>query len=162
MSEWGGALIAAGSAVAGSIVTGWYTRSAGLRQAEAAKHAGDRQADALLRTVQETLNEQRWARIEDRRHTTYSEFQDAAEEVARDPRNNDLVPALHRALSRVWIEGPDAVTGAAINCATIAQNPNLDTARVSGLIRARMAYTDAVRDALGIRREPVDPGPGST
>ncbi|MGW6459925.1 hypothetical protein ACWF94_29025 [Streptomyces sp. NPDC055078] len=59
MSQWGIALIAAGSAVAGGAVTGWFTRSAGHRQAEAARHAGDRQADALLATVQATLDEQR-------------------------------------------------------------------------------------------------------
>jgi hypothetical protein len=51
MGELGVALIAAGSAVAGSVVTGWFTRSAGQRQAAAAQHAGDRQADALLQTV---------------------------------------------------------------------------------------------------------------
>jgi hypothetical protein len=61
MNELWVALIAAGAAIAGGAVTGWFTRSAGVRQAEAARHAGDRQADALLHTVQETLEQQKRA-----------------------------------------------------------------------------------------------------
>ncbi|MGW3913185.1 hypothetical protein ACWEBX_16960 [Streptomyces sp. NPDC005070] len=107
MSEWGVALIAAGSAVAGSIVTGWYTRSAGLRQAEAAKHAGERQADALLHTVQATLDEQRRARIDERRRQVYIEFLDVAESIERG--NFSDVSPIVRALAAISLEGPESV-----------------------------------------------------
>ncbi|WP_445279660.1 hypothetical protein [Streptomyces sp. DSM 118148] len=114
MSEWGVALIAAGSAVAGSIVTGWYTRSAGIRQAEAAKHAGDRQADALLHTVQATLDEQRRTRIDERRRHVYTEFLKVAEDIAwLDASDTQSLTALLRALSGVSLEGPLTVEGAA-------------------------------------------------
>ncbi|MEU6672404.1 hypothetical protein [Streptomyces sp. NPDC046727] len=83
MGELGIALIAAGSALAGSIVTGWFTRSAGHRQAAAAQHAGDRQADALLQTVQETLKAQRVANDVANRRLVLAEFVRAAETARR-------------------------------------------------------------------------------
>lgn len=67
MSEWGIALIAAGSAIAGSIVTGFFAWKAGHRQAAAAEATGQAQAAALISTVQATLDEQRRARAEERR-----------------------------------------------------------------------------------------------
>ncbi|AEW95467.1 hypothetical protein SCATT_30960 [Streptantibioticus cattleyicolor NRRL 8057 = DSM 46488] len=70
MGEWGVALIAAGSALAGSLITGWFTGRAGSSQAAAARHAGDRQADALLDTVRATLGEQRTIRLLDLRRQT--------------------------------------------------------------------------------------------
>ncbi|MFF9817832.1 hypothetical protein [Streptomyces sp. NPDC014006] len=47
MGELGIALTAAGSARAGSALTGWFTVLAGNRQAAAAKHAGDKQTAAV-------------------------------------------------------------------------------------------------------------------
>jgi hypothetical protein len=66
MSEWGIALIAAGSAILGSAVGGFFTWRAGHRQAAAAEAAGREQASALISTVQATLDEQRRARVEER------------------------------------------------------------------------------------------------
>ncbi|WP_405610643.1 hypothetical protein OG292_07580 [Streptomyces sp. NBC_01511] len=117
MSEWGIALIAAGAALTGSLVTGWYTRSTGIRQAEAARHAGDRQADALLHTVRLTLGEQRSVRVLDLRRQTYVDFIAAAEVVMLTGRTGigaaDDGPALQRAFGAVALEGPDTVTRAA-------------------------------------------------
>ncbi|MEB8335929.1 hypothetical protein [Streptomyces endophyticus] len=117
MSDWGVALIAAGSAIAGSVVTGWYGRSAGLRQAEAARHSGDRQADALLTSVRMTLgaDEQRAAR--EARRGTYAEFLGAAESGIVAARTGlgtaEDEPRLYRALSALTLEAPPTVADAA-------------------------------------------------
>jgi hypothetical protein len=148
MSEWGIALVAAGSAVAGSVVTGWFTRSAGNRQADAARHAGDRQADALLDTVRMTLEEQRAARVLDVRRQTYVQFLHAAETVSATRRTGEGQaadrPALQRALGAVLLEGPTEVAQAAQELdACLAGNRSLDA-----LDRARRDFVDAARDAL--------------
>ncbi|MGH3375805.1 MAG: hypothetical protein ACRDP6_13800 [Actinoallomurus sp.] len=117
MSEWGIALIAAGSALGGSVITGWYTRIAGWRQAEAARHAGDRQADALLDTVRMTLEEQRVVRVLDLRRQTYLRFLDAAETAILTRRTgasaDDERLGLQRAYGAVLLEGPADVAQAA-------------------------------------------------
>lgn len=82
MSEWGIALIAAGSAILGSIVTGFFAWKAGHRQAAAAEAAGRAQAGALISTVEATLDEQRRARAADRRRQVYARFLAALEETA--------------------------------------------------------------------------------
>jgi hypothetical protein len=74
MGELGVALIAAGSALAGSALTGWFTIAAGRRQAAAARYAGDEQARAVIDTVNRTLDEQRAARAQDARRRVYSDF----------------------------------------------------------------------------------------
>ncbi|MFI1385806.1 hypothetical protein [Embleya sp. NPDC020886] len=117
MSEWGIALIAAGSALAGGLITGWFARSAGIRQADAARHAGNRQADALLDTVRTTLDEQRVERLLDLRRQTYVRFLEAAETAILAQRAGtgtpqDL-PTLQRAFAAVQLEGPPEVTRAA-------------------------------------------------
>ncbi|MFE1381907.1 hypothetical protein ACFW6S_23515 [Streptomyces sp. NPDC058740] len=78
MSEWGIALIAAGSAVAGSVVTGFFAWKAGHRQAEGAEAAGQAQAHALLHTVNITLREQRLVTAVQERRSAYARFLDAA------------------------------------------------------------------------------------
>ncbi|MFF2655585.1 hypothetical protein [Streptomyces sp. NPDC058045] len=118
MSEWGVALVAAGAALAGSAVTGWYTRNAGLRQADAARHAGDRQADALLESVRMTLWAEREGRSQEARRRIYAQFLGAAEERVLAERTGraraDTDPAaLERALSEVVLEGPPEVADAA-------------------------------------------------
>ncbi|MFE5666094.1 hypothetical protein ACFQ7W_19435 [Streptomyces niveus] len=109
MDEWGIALIAAGSALAGSLVTGWFARSAGMKQAEAAQHAGDRQADALLHTVRLTLQEQRAVRLLDLRRQTYVAFLEAATPTDRAGFGSDGLVALQRAFGAVELEGPTDV-----------------------------------------------------
>ncbi|MGW2016765.1 hypothetical protein [Streptomyces sp. NPDC001927] len=71
MSEWGIALIAAGSAILGSVTTGFFAWKAGHRQAAAAEAAGNAQANALIATVQATLDEQRRTRAVDQRRQVY-------------------------------------------------------------------------------------------
>ncbi|MER7805123.1 hypothetical protein ABTX71_32945 [Streptomyces parvulus] len=117
MSEWGIALIAAGSAIAGSVVTGWYTRSAGIRQAAAARHAGDRQADALLESVHMTLRADSSHRKLALRRQIYADFLGAAETRILTERNGrgqaDDAAVLQRALSGVLLEGPPEAAAAA-------------------------------------------------
>ncbi|MFD9114839.1 hypothetical protein [Streptomyces bottropensis] len=110
------ALIAAGSALAGSALTGWFTILAGRRQAAAAQYAGDKQAEAVLLTVQQTLDEQRVARAEDARRTAYAGFLASAEQKAGEQgpggiftRRSEAVMELDIALSLVKLEGPDEV-----------------------------------------------------
>ncbi|WP_331728789.1 hypothetical protein OG693_39415 (plasmid) [Streptomyces sp. NBC_01259] len=114
MSEWVSAAIGAGSAVFGGVVTGWFTRSAGHRQADAAAHAGNRQADALIATVQVTLDEQRDARALDRRREAYAQFLDAMQSLHLGASSEpaDLLGASH-ARNLVILEGPPSVTDAA-------------------------------------------------
>ncbi|GAQ58246.1 hypothetical protein [Streptomyces acidiscabies] len=117
MSEWGVALIAAGSAVAGSIVTGWYARGAGIRQAEAARHAGDRQAEALLESVRITVRADAEQRARAERRRVYAEFLAAAEarilteRTGRGGAEDEAV--FQRALGLILLEGPAPVAEAA-------------------------------------------------
>jgi hypothetical protein len=160
MSEWGLALVAAGSALAGGVITGWFARSAGARQAdaarhagerqaEAARHAGERQADALLDTVRATLDEQRAVRVLEIRRQTYVQFLEAVEIVLLSHRTgvgtaNDL-PALQRAFGAVQLEGPEDV-------ARIARElvDGLRTGRaLVDLERARANLIAAAQVALG-------------
>ncbi|MFJ9851124.1 hypothetical protein [Streptomyces sp. NPDC101150] len=154
MGEWGIALIAAGAALAGSLVTGWYTRSAGTRQAEAARHAGDRQADALLETVRLTLQEQRAVRVLDLRRQTYVAFLEAAEVVMLTSRTGIGVSgdgaALQRAFGAVALEGPVEVARAAgevVDGLRRQQSPD-------HLERAKREFVSAAQAALDL------PAPG--
>lgn len=150
MSDWGVALIAAGSALVGSLITGWLTRSAGERQAEAARHAGDRQADALIDTVRMSLVEQRAVRLLDLRRQTYVQFLEAAEaailarRTGEGPANDRS--ALQRAFGAVQLEGPDEparTAGELVNC--LRGNHHLDE-----LAEARRNFINAARNALGL------------
>ncbi|MFJ2114810.1 MULTISPECIES: hypothetical protein [unclassified Streptomyces] len=150
MSEWVTALIAAGSALAGGVVTGWYARSAGLRQAEAARHAGDRQADALLETVRLSLEEQRTARGLDLRRQTYARFIEAGEAVVLSRGSGggtvDDALALRRAFGAVLLEGPAEVTDAARRFVESVRGSR----PLDDLERARTDFIAAARHALGI------------
>ncbi|MFE1024974.1 hypothetical protein ACFW5I_10465 [Streptomyces sp. NPDC058818] len=151
MSELWVAVIAAGSAVSGAAVGGWFARSAGLRQAEAAKHAGDRQADALLRTVESTLDEQRRARIEDWRRQAYVELVRLAQDVSRDRENRETNMELQKALSLVVIEGPSEVTLTAIAYVRAVRQWRESPVDPEPVSEAYTDYLNAVREALGIR-----------
>ncbi|WPB94399.1 hypothetical protein [Streptomyces malaysiensis] len=146
MSDWGIALIAAGSAIAGSVVTGWYTRSAGIRQAAAARHAGDRQADALLESVRMTLRAESGHREFALRRQTYAEFLEAAEARILTERNGrgqaDDDVLLQRALSGVLLEGPpDAATAAQhlVDCLRRHERPD-------ELKRAKLAFISVAQE----------------
>ncbi|MER0244372.1 hypothetical protein AAHZ94_20680 [Streptomyces sp. HSW2009] len=153
MSEWSIALIAAGSALAGSLATGWFTRSAGARQAEAARHAGDRQADALLDTVRMTLLDQRAVRLLDLRRQTYVRFLEAAETSALVRRTGEREAgeraALQRAFGAVRLEGPDAVVDAAREVVGLVRREGspdeLDRARQRFIAECRTALDHSAR-----------------
>lgn len=148
MSEWGIALIASGSAVAGSIVTGWYSRSAGMKQAEAARHAGDRQADALLDTVRLTLREQTAVRTLEARRQTYVQFLVAVETAAAAGRTGRGEAGdggdLQRAVALVALEGPAEVEAAARDMVRQLRR----SGRPDDIEEAREGFLTAVRVAL--------------
>ncbi|GAB2784650.1 hypothetical protein [Streptomyces daliensis] len=146
MSDWVVAVIAAGSAVAGSAVTGWYTRSAGIRQAAAARHAGDRQADALLESVHTTLRAESVQREFALRRQTYMEFLGAAEarilteRSGRGQADDDVL--LQRALGGVTLEGPPEAAAAAqhlVDCLRRHERPD-------ELKRAKSAFVSVAQE----------------
>ncbi|MER6563385.1 hypothetical protein ABT300_37785 [Streptomyces sp. NPDC001027] len=149
MTEWGIAVLAAGSALLGSLVTGWFTRGAGERQAEAARHAGNRQADALLETVRMTLEEQRAARLHEARRQTYARYVEAAEAAFFARRTGEGQPGegpgLQRALGAVLLEGPDEVGRAASRFADLMGK---SSSSLDDLERARRDFTEAAQQAL--------------
>lgn len=150
MSEWGIALIAAGAALGGSMITGWYARVAGGRQAEAARHAGDRQADALLDTVRMTLEEQRAVRVLDLRRQTYLGFLEAAETAILTRRTGagteDERARLQRAFGALQLEGPADVarTGQEL-LDSLRREP---ATSLDDLERAKRAFVAAAQAAL--------------
>ncbi|MYX46136.1 hypothetical protein GTW59_34585 [Streptomyces sp. SID89] len=149
MSEWGIALIAAGAAIAGSVVTGWYSRSAGIRQADAARHAGERQAEALLESVRMTVRGEAEQRALAVRRQVYAGFLGAAEarvlaeRTGRGGEQGDAV-LLQRALGEVVLEGPSDVAAAAARLvdALRRHEPPDD------LNRAKLAFVTGARRAL--------------
>lgn len=151
MTEWEIALVTAASAIAGGGITGWFSRSAGAKQAEAARQAGDRQADAMLATVRMTLEEQRTARVLDMRRQTYVKFLEAADTAISTRRtgegHRDDRPALQRAFGAVLLEGPDGVAKAAQDLVEALREErgwSLDD-----LEQTRLAFINAARDVLG-------------
>ncbi|MGW4781515.1 hypothetical protein ACWEPA_33270 [Streptomyces filamentosus] len=160
MSEWVSALIGAGSAVAGGIATGWFTRNAGHRQAAAAEAAGQEQAAALISTVQATLDEQRRARAVEHRRQIYVQFLEVAEELllsvptsGRHESFVSLAPRLATARGAIEIEGPREVAQAA----AAYMNHLVARLEIDGVSRPqasdevsslRAAYLGAVRRAL--------------
>ncbi|MEV5505709.1 hypothetical protein [Streptomyces orinoci] len=126
MNEVGIALIAAGSALAGSFITGWFSRSA-----------------ARL-----TLDAQQAARVLELRRQSYARFLEAAEVrlLARRTGEGQGMDRfeLQRALGAVVLEGPPQVVGAARRMA--------DSLRREGspdeLEEAREAFVRAAQQAL--------------
>ncbi|MFJ9675257.1 hypothetical protein ACIRP5_31240 [Streptomyces sp. NPDC101221] len=120
MGELGIALVAAGSALVGSGLTGWFTIAAGRRQAAAARYAGDEQARAVIDTVNRTLDEQRAARVEEARRQVYTQYLMAYDDawylfephssMSERLRGVEKVNTLHGVIE---LEGPEEVRGAA-------------------------------------------------
>ncbi|MEV5984964.1 hypothetical protein AB0L85_08055 [Streptomyces sp. NPDC052051] len=158
MSEWGVALIAAGAAVAGSVVTGWFGRSAGLRQAEAARRAGDRQAEALLESVRMTLRGEEQQRALALRRQIYAEFLAAVEAKVLVERANrgtgeeELV--LRRAHSAVVLEGPTEVTATASRVVEALRRHQ----PADAVHRAKLEFIAAAQQAVN----PPPQGPSAT
>ncbi|MFE6813551.1 hypothetical protein [Streptomyces sp. NPDC057675] len=119
MNEWGIARIAAGAAILGSITTGFFAWRAGHRQAEGAEAAGQAQAQALIATVQATLDEQRRARAVEQRRQVYVQLLDICDRQVDYSRasgrltNSSSEEDVRAALSLVELEGPDFVAAAA-------------------------------------------------
>lgn len=158
-NDWAIALITAAAAIAGGAVTGWFGRSAGIRQAEAARLAGERQADAMLDTVRMTLREQAGVRVLDLRRQTYVRFLDAAERAltaARTGTGGDAgAAALSAALAEVALEGPSEVYRAA--CAIV--DGLRRQARPDELEQIKEHFVDVARRALR-PADGSDPEPG--
>ncbi|MEU9998099.1 hypothetical protein [Streptomyces sp. NPDC050848] len=160
MSEWGIALIAAGSAILGSITTGFFAWKAGHRQAAAAEAAGLAQASALISTVQATLDEQRRVRALEQRRRVYIDYYTAVEEFyfssTRGPLDApDRLAALSRtvaARSLVEVEGPQPVVEAAeaLFAALVARawDDTPPAPEDDSVPSSRVGYLDAVREAL--------------
>ena len=148
MGEVGVALIAAGAAVAGSLVTGWFSRSAGIKQAQAARDSGGRQADALLDSVRMTVEAEARQRSLSLRRQVYADFLGAAEATVlaeRAGRGQPDDPArLQAAYGAVVLEGPTEVAAAARHL--------LDGLRRHGtpdeLDQAKRAFISAAQDGL--------------
>ncbi|MET9725432.1 hypothetical protein [Streptomyces zaomyceticus] len=162
MSDWGIALIAAGSAILGSSVTGFFAWKAGHRQAAAAESAGQAQAAALISTVQATLDEQQRARVDERRRMTYAAVLTAATDYHVSEDSQDGARLLS-AISAVEVEGPPEVAACALSygrAVTSEIGQPADVARDRALrveaatsdpdleIRTRANYISAVRRAL--------------
>ncbi|MDT0266519.1 hypothetical protein RM844_09440 [Streptomyces sp. DSM 44915] len=135
MTEWGVALIAAGSALLASLISGFFARSAGRRQ-----------ASAMLETVRITVEQQRQERALAARRATYLRFLDAAETVLLARRAGGGTAedraALQRAMGAVQLEGPAASeAGALLEALRQQRGPD-------ELERARFAFITAAREGL--------------
>ncbi|OKJ52562.1 hypothetical protein [Streptomyces sp. CB02261] len=149
MSEWGIALIAAGSAILGSIVTGFFAWKAGHRQAAAAEAAGQAQAAALISTVQATLDEQRRTRADERRRQVYADMLTAVTDLQRHRDDHDALTRALRAHDLVVLEGPDDVAQVAMTFIVRARGlEGVAAASAEELVDARRAYIDAAILAL--------------
>ncbi|MFE5710600.1 hypothetical protein ACFQ7J_07215 [Streptomyces sp. NPDC056501] len=150
MSEWGIALIAAGSAILGSSVTGFFAWKAGHRQAAAAETAGQAQAAALISTVQATLDEQRRTRSAEQRRQTYAQLLTTSTDWETNSPDDETANAVRQAYSLVRLEGPAEVSVAASQyVAAIAQaHTEYSVANLDNLISARNAFIPAAQDAI--------------
>jgi hypothetical protein len=144
MSDWGIALIAAGSAILGSAVTGFFAWKAGHRQAAAAEAAGQAQAAALISTVQATLDEQRRARAAEQRRLAYANLLTVGFEYQVDPTSENGTRLL-TAFGLVELEGPVDVMLAAKEYVTTA---NGQAANLDAVLASRDRYLGAARRAL--------------
>ncbi|XVV34974.1 hypothetical protein ACQPXT_13400 [Streptomyces sp. CA-100214] len=152
------ALIAAGAALAGSALTGWFTARAGRRQAVAAERAGEKQAEAVILTVTQTLDEQRIARAQDVRRAAYANFLMTAEhayterQAESESQCERFLPSqdYRAALASVQIEGPREVERVAV----ILFMSLRDERWAAGFPLARANFICAARRALGTDADP--------
>ncbi|WP_245833978.1 hypothetical protein [Streptomyces aidingensis] len=155
MGELGTALVAAGAAVFVGLTTGLLAFRAGMRQADAARHSGDRQADAVLETVRITIEEQRTVRVLELRRQTYVRFVETLEafllsrRTGTDGRAEDRAE-LHRAYAAVLLEGPEEVsTAARAAIDSLRGRPPGEDGH-----HARSRFIETARRALGIAGGP--------
>ena len=132
------ALIAAGAAVAGGLVTGGFTHVAGVRR-----------ADAVLEAVLTAFRDQRTARELELRRGAYADFLAAAEVLVltRRTRVGDAsdLPALRRAFAAVLLAGPPETGGAARELVDLLGTGHGSLDQVEA---RREAFVTAARQAL--------------
>lgn len=132
--------ISAGVTVLVALITGWFARAGGVRQAK-----------ATLEAVQQTLGEQRTERTLAARRAAYRDFLAAANDVneaGRASGSGDARAALRRALDNVELEGPDPVTAAAVYLTDFLRGrAGQDTDTFES---ARRKFIDAARAALSL------------
>ena len=148
MSEWVIALITGGTAVVAGAVGGWFSRSSGVKQADAARHAAEQQAEALLESVRITVRAEAAQRALDRRRHTYAAFLGAAETRLLTERTGRGEPGddalLQRALGAVLLEAPPAVVEAAQDLvARLRRHQTPDE-----LNRAKLVFVTAAQEDL--------------
>ncbi|RSS37450.1 hypothetical protein [Streptomyces sp. WAC08241] len=154
MSELQIALIAAGSAILGSAVAGFFAWKAGHRQAAAAETAGQAQAAALMSTVQATLDEQRRARTEELQRQACAELLSAGLGYQINSTVENGARVL-QAAAAVEVACPQDITRPALAygqaVSAFVQNrsngPQPD-AEVQAVIDARGQFLSAVRRVL--------------
>ncbi len=141
MNEWLiallAALIGAGAALGGSVISARSTRE-----------AGERQAAAALEALRLSTAEQRAARVHDQRRQAYARFLESVGAVAETRRTGEGRPGdrtdLQRAHDLVLLEGPGEVATAAT---ALLEQVRRD-ARPDALDRAREAFLEQARTAL--------------
>ncbi|MFB9558645.1 hypothetical protein ACFFTP_31250, partial [Streptomyces roseoviridis] len=109
--------------------------------------AGSAQANALIATVQATLDDQRRARSIDQRRQAYVEFLDAAQCCQID-RTEETGSRLLRAESLVYVVGPASVANSASHYCRLALLASPSEQQKEDAEEARVAYIGAVRRAL--------------
>lgn len=133
MAEWGIALIAACSALAASLITGWLTRS------------------AALESVRMTLQDQRAVRVLDSRRQAYRSYLTAANAVIVTLRTGEGTggadAVLQQTFDAVLLEGPAEVVRAAEEL--LASLRDRDGRSPDDRERVRQAFISAAQRALG-------------
>ncbi|OKJ48656.1 hypothetical protein AMK27_38165 [Streptomyces sp. CB02009] len=148
MNEWGIALIAAGAAILGSAVTGFFAWKAGHRQAAAAETAGQAQAAALISTVQATLDEQRRARADERRRETYAAFLTAADQWQKERPIGDG-KEVFAAFGLIEIEGPhEVIVAAGLYQQAVHRFVHAEIRHMNDVLTSRTAYVHTVHEVL--------------
>ncbi|WP_405861268.1 hypothetical protein OG361_38690 [Streptomyces sp. NBC_00090] len=144
----------------GSITTGFFAWKAGHRQAAAAEAAGQAQANALIATVQATLDEQRRARASDRRRQVYAQFLAAVEEAhlaAYGGSGHDPIAVgarLFQAQGAVDLEGPSSLSEAAYEAALAvsllrtARGERAEAEAVARVSEVRASFVRAAQAAV--------------
>ncbi|MER7938376.1 MULTISPECIES: hypothetical protein [unclassified Streptomyces] len=116
-----------------------------MRQAAAARHAGDRQADALIESVRMTLRADSDHRGLALRRQTYTEFLGAAETKILTERNGrghaDADVLLQRALGGLLWEGPPEAAAAQHLVDSLRRHERPDD-----LMRAKLAFISVAQE----------------
>jgi len=132
-----------------------------LRRQNAAKHAGDRQADALIHTLQATLDEQRRARAEGAASAGVRRVPDGCARSGDRPRKRGAEQGPAKGPHAGDRRGAPHVTMAALAYSQRLRDWHRREADADALAETHFVYVEAVRTALGIRTssDPAPPDP---